>query len=189
MGLECLALTRDTRSLETLQHAAEKLSIKLEVCRGVNSGGEVLMSEKYDGVIIDCDDLQGGLELLGQLRKTASNNRSMPTLPRNVGIQGPNQGRRLGAPAEMIGPPFRMLLAFHEPDEERRILMRTLVQQELLQRGVLTLMGFMVPSFAHDGAALSETLDAFEHALRILVEAAADDSFARRLEIPPINAL
>lgn len=104
--------------------------------------------------------------------------------------QGVNQlCRRLGAPAEVIGPPFRMLLTFHEPDEQRRILMRTLVQQELLQRGVLTLMGFMLPSFAHDDAALSETLDAFEHALRNLVEAAADDSFARRLEIPPINAL
>ena len=77
MGLECLAITRDTRSLETLQHAAEKFSIKLEVCRGVNSGREVLMSEKYDGVIIDCDDLQGGLELLEQLRKTASNKTSV----------------------------------------------------------------------------------------------------------------
>jgi DNA-binding response OmpR family regulator len=77
MGLECLAITRDTRSLETLQHAAEKLSIKLEACRGVNSGREVLMSEKYDGVIIDCDDLQGGLELLEQLRRTTSNKTSV----------------------------------------------------------------------------------------------------------------
>ena len=77
MGLECLAVTRDARSLETLQRAAEKLSITLEVCRGVNTGREVLVSEKYDGVIVDCDDLQGGLELLQQLRRTASNKTSV----------------------------------------------------------------------------------------------------------------
>jgi glutamate-1-semialdehyde 2,1-aminomutase len=97
--------------------------------------------------------------------------------------------QHLGAPAEVIGPPFRMLLRFTEPDELRRTLMRTLVQQELLHRGVLTLMGFMLPSFAHDESALTETLDAFAHALRTLVEVSADDSFARRLEIPPINLL
>jgi glutamate-1-semialdehyde aminotransferase len=97
--------------------------------------------------------------------------------------------RQIGAPAELVGPPFRMLLAFREPDEWRRTLMRTLVQQELLQRGVLTLNGIMVPSFAHDESALGETLEAFAQALRALVETAGDDSFARRLEIPPIHLL
>jgi glutamate-1-semialdehyde aminotransferase len=96
---------------------------------------------------------------------------------------------RHGAPAEVIGPPFRMLLAFQEPDEMRRAMMRTLVQQELLQRGVLTLYGFMVPSFAHDDDALGEAIDAFDHALRTLVEASATDTFVRRLEIPPVYVL
>ncbi len=77
MGLECLAVTRDPEALEVLRNAVEKLLISLEVCRGVNSGHEILLSEKYDGVIIDCDDLQGGLELLQLLRKTASNKTSV----------------------------------------------------------------------------------------------------------------
>jgi glutamate-1-semialdehyde 2,1-aminomutase len=32
---------------------------------------------------------------------------------------------------EMIGVPYRMIYKFHEPDEHKRILMRTLLQQEL----------------------------------------------------------
>lgn len=77
MALECLAITRDQQSVEVLRHALEQLSTTLEVCRGVNTGQEVLQSEKYDGVIVDCDDLQGGLELLQQLRRTASNRTSV----------------------------------------------------------------------------------------------------------------
>jgi glutamate-1-semialdehyde aminotransferase len=94
--------------------------------------------------------------------------------------------RRFAVPAELTGPPFRMVLAFREPDVQRLTMMRTLVQQELLKRGVLTFMGFMLPSYAHDAQALAETLEAFAHALRVVAEAAADDSFAARLEIPPI---
>jgi len=77
MGLECLAVTRDSQSVQTLKQAAEKLSIALEVCRAELSGREVLLSEKYDGVIVDCDDLQGGLDLLQELRRTPSNKTSV----------------------------------------------------------------------------------------------------------------
>src|SRR5262249_54470295 len=71
----------------------------------------------------------------------------------------------LGVHAEMIGPPFRMVLSFREAEAHHVTLMRTLVQQELLKRGVLTYMGFMLPSYAHDDQALEETLEAFAHAL------------------------
>jgi DNA-binding NarL/FixJ family response regulator len=77
MGLECLVISRDEQSLEVLRGAAEKLAICLEVCRGARTGLEMLVSEKYDGVILDCDDLQGGLDLLQQLRKTTSNRTSV----------------------------------------------------------------------------------------------------------------
>ena len=77
MGLECLAVTRDDHSLQVLRGAVEKLAISLEVCRGVHSGQEILLSEKYDGVVVDCDDLEGGLQLLQQLRRTPSNKTSV----------------------------------------------------------------------------------------------------------------
>jgi CheY-like chemotaxis protein len=77
MPLECLAITRDQESVAVLRHALEQLSTSLEVCRGTNSGEAVLQSEKFDGVIVDCDDLQGGIELLQHLRRTASNRTSV----------------------------------------------------------------------------------------------------------------
>ena len=65
--------------------------------------------------------------------------------------------------------------------------MRTLVQQELLQQGVLTYLGFMLPSYAHDDEALAQTLRAFDHALNVLADALRQDDFARRLEIPMVG--
>jgi CheY-like chemotaxis protein len=77
MSLQCLLLSRDAELPKILRPALEKLSIGLEVCSGVHSGQEILASEKYDGVIIDCDDLHGGMEVLGKLRQGTSNRNSV----------------------------------------------------------------------------------------------------------------
>jgi c-di-GMP-binding flagellar brake protein YcgR len=53
------------------------LSINVEVCRGVRSGSEIISSEKFDAIIIDCDDLEGGLEVLSAIRKGSSNKSSV----------------------------------------------------------------------------------------------------------------
>lgn len=92
----------------------------------------------------------------------------------------------LRIPAAVTGPPFRMMLTFAEADGRRRTLMRTLVQQELLKRGVLTTQNLLLPSAAHDGKALEVTRRAFEHALAVLAEALDGDRFASYLEIPPL---
>lgn len=91
-----------------------------------------------------------------------------------------------GIPAAVIGPPFRMLVAFSEPDAWRRTLMRTLLQQELLRHGVLTTQNLLLPSAAHDDEALEVTRRAFEHALGVVAEAMEEDRFASYLEIPPL---
>lgn len=91
-----------------------------------------------------------------------------------------------GVPARVVGPPFRMLVAFAEEDVRRRILMRTLLQQELIQGGVLTTQNLFLPSAAHDEEALEITRRAFERALGVLAEAMKTDRFVSRLEIPPL---
>ena len=91
-----------------------------------------------------------------------------------------------GLPGRVIGPPFRMVLVFDEPDEQRVILMRTLLQQELLKQRVFTFRGLMLPSLAHDDEALAVTAVAYEKALAVVAEAARDDSFVERLEIPEV---
>src|SRR6266581_793376 len=77
MGLESLLLSRDPQVIRVLRPTLEKLSIDVEVCRGARSGNEILSSEKFDAVIVDCDDLQGGLEVLAGLRKGRSNKNSV----------------------------------------------------------------------------------------------------------------
>lgn len=66
-------VSRDPEVIRILRPALEKLAIEVEVCRGADSGSEILASEKFDAVIIDCDDLHGGLGVLEILRRTTSN--------------------------------------------------------------------------------------------------------------------
>lgn len=77
MALESLLLSRDPQVIRVLQPALEKLSIEVEVCRGVSSGQEILRTEKFDAIIVDCDDLEGALSVLEGLRKSASNKNSV----------------------------------------------------------------------------------------------------------------
>ena len=75
---------------------------------------------------------------------------------------------------------------FNEPDGSRRTLLRTLLQQELLKRGVLTFRGFLLPSLAHGEAELDQTATAYEAALCRVRDVAAGNAFERELEIPPV---
>lgn len=77
MSLESLLLTRDSGVIRVLEPVLDKLSINIEVCRGAGSGQEILRSEKFDAIIVDCDDLKGGLRVLEGLRKSASNKNSV----------------------------------------------------------------------------------------------------------------
>jgi glutamate-1-semialdehyde 2,1-aminomutase len=92
--------------------------------------------------------------------------------------------RDLNVRGEMIGVPFRMIYRFDEPDPQQRVLMRTLLQQELLQRGILTYKGFMLPCLAHGALEREQTVSAFRGALTRVQEVAADRAFVRHLDIP-----
>jgi adenosylmethionine-8-amino-7-oxononanoate aminotransferase len=92
--------------------------------------------------------------------------------------------QEVGAAGAMIGLPIRMIYEYDEPDPFRRRLRRTLLQQELLQRGVLTFVGYMLPSLAHDDFAIDQVVAAYRDALAIVEQVAAADSFASHLEIP-----
>ena len=60
-----------------LRPMLEKLSIDVEVCQEAKTASEILISEKFDAIIVDCDDLPGGLEVLQGLRATPSNRNSV----------------------------------------------------------------------------------------------------------------
>jgi CheY-like chemotaxis protein len=77
MTLESLLLSGDAEVVRVLRPTLEKLSIAVEICHEADKASEILISEKFDAVIIDCDDPPGGLEVLQCLRNTPSNRNSV----------------------------------------------------------------------------------------------------------------
>jgi len=77
MMLESLLVCRDTDVVRVLRPTLEKLSIDVEVSAAARSGAEILSSAKFDAVIVDCDDLQGGVDVLRSLRQNNSNKTSV----------------------------------------------------------------------------------------------------------------
>ncbi|HLW84986.1 MAG TPA: response regulator [Candidatus Sulfotelmatobacter sp.] len=77
MTLESLLLSQDTDLVRVIRPTLEKLSIEVEICQEARAAADILVSEKFDAVIVDCDDLRGGLEVLQGLRSTPSNKNSV----------------------------------------------------------------------------------------------------------------
>jgi DNA-binding response OmpR family regulator len=77
MTLESLLLSGDAEVVRVLRLTLEKLSIEVEICQEAKKASDILISEKFDAVIVDCDDLQGGREVLQCLRATPSNKNSV----------------------------------------------------------------------------------------------------------------
>jgi DNA-binding response OmpR family regulator len=125
MALDCLVICRDPHVLSVLAPAFEKLSIIAETCRDSRSGQETLASEKYDAVIVDCDDLQDGVDLLRDLKKTPSNRNSVCFAILN-GKTTTKQAFELGAnfvlqkPVQPVNAMRCLTAAFGQMTRERR---------------------------------------------------------------------
>jgi CheY-like chemotaxis protein len=76
MTLESLLLSQDADVVRVLRPLLEKLSIEVEICQEAKKATDILIAEKFDAVIIDCDDMPGGMEVLQGLRATPSNRSS-----------------------------------------------------------------------------------------------------------------
>src|SRR6201997_5299532 len=77
MTLDSLVLSKDPEVVRVIRPTLEKLSIDVEICHEARAAADILISEKFDAVIVDCDDLTGGLEILQGLRGTPSNKNSV----------------------------------------------------------------------------------------------------------------
>ena len=77
MNLDSLLISQDATLLSVLRPALEKISVNLEVCRELRAGNDLMAKRKFDAVIVDCDDLQNGVDLLKALRHTQSNAKSV----------------------------------------------------------------------------------------------------------------
>lgn len=77
MTLDSLLLSKDPEVLRVIRPTLEKLSIEVEICHEARAGADILISDKFDAVIVDCDDLNGGMAVLQGLRSTPSNKNSV----------------------------------------------------------------------------------------------------------------
>ncbi len=77
MTLDSLLLSQDPELVRVLRPTLEELSIDVEICHEARSGADILITDKFDAVIVDCDDLNGGLAVLQGLRSTPSNRTSV----------------------------------------------------------------------------------------------------------------
>src|ERR1700731_4825778 len=77
MVLDSLILSKDPEVLRVIRPTLEKLSIEVEICHEARAGAHILISDKFDAVIVDCDDLNGGLAVLQGLKTTPSNRNSV----------------------------------------------------------------------------------------------------------------
>jgi len=77
MTLDSLLLSQDPDLVRVIRPTLEKLSIEVEICHEARAAADILISEKFDAVVVDCDDLQGGLGVLQGLRNTPSNKNSV----------------------------------------------------------------------------------------------------------------
>ena len=77
MTLDSLLLSQDPELVRVIRPTLEKLSIDVEICHEARAGADILISDKFDAVIVDCDDLNGGLAVLQGLRATPSNKNSV----------------------------------------------------------------------------------------------------------------
>ncbi len=77
MTLESLLLSHDPELVRVIRPTLEKLSIDVEICHDARAGSEIMISDKFDAIIVDCDDMSGGLALLQGLRNTPSNKNSV----------------------------------------------------------------------------------------------------------------
>ncbi len=85
-----------------------------------------------------------------------------------------------------LGYPARTVAMFDGQGRFDQLEMKSLVQQELLKRGVLW-AGYHAVSFSHTDAYIDATLNAFEESLEVLKQALAKGEIAPYLEGPPVK--
>ena len=71
--LKALLLTRDQEVLRVIRRVLETVIIDLETSTSTDAARQTLSRRKFDAVLVDCDDVQSGCEVVRELRKGRSN--------------------------------------------------------------------------------------------------------------------
>lgn len=77
MPLAALLLSRDPGLLSVVRRGLEDLAIRPEICPTAAAASEALSRKKFEAIILDVDDTDGGRNLLRTLRTMPSNRNSI----------------------------------------------------------------------------------------------------------------
>jgi CheY-like chemotaxis protein len=77
MATQALLLCRDPDIVGVLRPMLDELGLGAEVCSAPDNGLGLLKSRKYNPVIVDCDQMDSGGELLRSLRESSANRDSI----------------------------------------------------------------------------------------------------------------
>ncbi len=92
----------------------------------------------------------------------------------------------LGNCTQCAGYPPSTLAKFSGETQEKSLLMKSLVQQELLKRGILW-AAYHAISYSHKDNEIETTLEAFNHALKTLKNAVQKNKIEKLLEGKPVR--
>jgi CheY-like chemotaxis protein len=77
MVLQSLLLCRDPGTLRVLRRALDDLGIAVEAATTAEAALERLVRNKFDAIIVDCDDVAGGAGVLAGIQQSPSNKRAI----------------------------------------------------------------------------------------------------------------
>src|SRR5579864_949282 len=75
--LKALLLTRDQEILRVIRRVLETVTIDLEAVTSTDAARQTLTRRKFDAVLVDCDDVQSGCDVIRELRQGRSNAKSI----------------------------------------------------------------------------------------------------------------
>lgn len=77
MVLKCLLVCRAPDTLRVFRRALDALGIEVEVVAAATAALDLLDTSKFDAIIVDCDDVAGGTEVLTGIQQSPSNKRAI----------------------------------------------------------------------------------------------------------------
>jgi CheY-like chemotaxis protein len=77
MPFQALLFLQDPEALRVTRHVFDNANILCQVGIGPEQAVELLNKRRFDALVVDCDDLQGGKQVLSQLRNSPSSKRAM----------------------------------------------------------------------------------------------------------------
>src|SRR5215475_492703 len=75
--LKALLLTRDQEVQRVIRRVLETVTIDMESVTSTDAARQTISCRKFDAVLIDCDDVQAGCEVIKELRRGKSNSKSI----------------------------------------------------------------------------------------------------------------